>query len=125
MTDAAIPTHNEIVAIVLPLAGDLPFLIASSSSHATIAAGTPANGPQQSSAAIAKIIAISARCDDCPAGWPGADEGGGGGCEPKLFSGEAQFSQNIASARFEIPQFGQFLFIIRSSASRERDALYF
>lgn len=57
-----IPPHNPAKAIQRPPSGDLPFLIESSSIQPTIAAGTPAIGPQQISAAIANTNAAIAFC---------------------------------------------------------------
>ncbi len=63
---AAIPPHSPAIAIHLPSAEDRPLLIESNSSHPTIAAGMPVNGPQQSSATIASINAATAFCPVSP-----------------------------------------------------------
>ncbi|KXK02093.1 MAG: hypothetical protein UZ17_ACD001001462 [Acidobacteria bacterium OLB17] len=54
------PPQSPTCAIHFPPAGDVPLLIASSSIQPTIAAGIPAKGPQQTSAAIASTNAIVA-----------------------------------------------------------------
>lgn len=63
ITVAAMPTQSAIIVIVRPSGEDLPSLIAVNSSQATIAAGSPVNGPQHNSAAAASPTAIIGRCD--------------------------------------------------------------
>jgi hypothetical protein len=98
MSVAAMPPQSPTIAIHFPSAGERPFFIASSSIQPTIAAGIPANGPQQKKPATAKPSAAIAF-------WLDPVFGDGGAFCPPTFgenadSGEAQFKQNAASAGF-------------------------
>ncbi len=60
MTVAAMPPQSPTIAIHFPSAGERPFFMASSSIQPTIAAGIPANGPQQKKPATARQSATIA-----------------------------------------------------------------
>ncbi len=105
MTVTAMPPHNPVCAIHLPAGDDLPFLMASSSIHPTIAAGTPVKPPQhkrpimaKTNAAIAFWLAPTAGPPVCGPTFCPPNCGGGAPTVGPI--GVAQLRQKAASGGF-------------------------